>query len=89
MVASLMYRRRDSQSVKGSGLFDAPAPTSSAQGPFNGGDGGGATNGRTESALSRTAEAAIKRSLVVGNFEAAVQCCMSTGNMADAMILAR
>lgn len=39
--------------------------------------------------LSSAAEATIRRSLVVGNFEAAVQCCMSTGNMADAMILAR
>lgn len=39
--------------------------------------------------LSKAAEAVIKRSLLVGNFEAAVQCCMSTGNMADAMLLAR
>lgn len=39
--------------------------------------------------LSKAGEAVIKRSLLVGNFEAAVQCCMSTGNMADAMLLAR
>ncbi|CAN0244786.1 unnamed protein product, partial [Hapterophycus canaliculatus] len=39
--------------------------------------------------LSKAAETVIKRSLLAGNFEAAVQCCMSTGNMADAMLLAR
>lgn len=47
---------------------------------------GGMSSGQP---LSKAAEAVIKRSLLVGNFEAAVQCCMSTGNMADAMLLAR
>ncbi|CAN0182982.1 unnamed protein product, partial [Discosporangium mesarthrocarpum] len=37
---------------------------------------------------SPAAEEVIKRSLLVGNFEAAVQCCLATGNMADAMLLA-
>ncbi|CAN0522927.1 unnamed protein product, partial [Laminaria digitata] len=55
-----------------------------------GGGGGGGGKGGTSNdrPLSKAAEAVIKRSLLVGNFEAAVQCCMSTGNMADAMLLA-
>ena len=50
--------------------------------------GMGMSNGQPQP-LSKAGEAVIKRSLLVGNFEAAVQCCMSTGNMADAMLLAR
>lgn len=61
--------------AKARGLFGGAAP------PYG--------SGSSESQMSGTAEATIRRSLVVGNFEAAVQCCMSTGNMADAMILAR
>lgn len=30
----------------------------------------------------------IKRALIVGNFEAAVECCFRTGNLGDALILA-
>ncbi|CAM9639517.1 unnamed protein product [Scytosiphon promiscuus] len=66
-------------SKKSSGdLFsgDAPSPGAAPRGASN------------SQPLSKAAEAVIKRSLLVGNFEAAVQCCMSTGNMADAMLLA-
>lgn len=38
---------------------------------------------------SKEAELVIKRSLLVGNFEAAVQCCMAAGHPADALLLAR
>jgi len=34
------------------------------------------------------AEEMIKRALLVGNFEAAVQCCLKNGQMADALVLA-
>jgi protein transport protein SEC31 len=37
---------------------------------------------------SKEAEALIKKALLVGNFEVAVQCCLSSGNMADALLLA-
>lgn len=68
--------------------------TSKSSGDLFSGDApslGAAPRGGTSNAqpLSKAAEAVIKRSLLVGNFEAAVQCCMSTGNMADAMLLAR
>ena len=38
--------------------------------------------------LTPSAESAVKKALVVGNFEAAVECCFRTGNYADALILA-
>jgi protein transport protein SEC31 len=33
-------------------------------------------------------EDTVKAALIVGNFEAAVECCFRTGNLADALILA-
>ena len=30
----------------------------------------------------------MKAALLVGNFEAAVECCFRTGNLADALVLA-
>lgn len=66
--------------IQPDGLFSGAAPLGA------GGAKGGMSNGQP---LPKAAEAVIKRSLLVGNFEAAVQCCMSTGNMADAMLLAR
>ncbi len=38
--------------------------------------------------MTPSAELAVKKALVVGNFEAAVECCFRTGNFADALILA-
>ena len=38
--------------------------------------------------MSKEAEDAVKRALLVGNFEAAVECCFRNGNKADALILA-
>lgn len=38
--------------------------------------------------MSRVAENAVKEALLVGNFEAAVECCFRTGNLADALLLA-
>lgn len=76
-------------------MFDAPAPSGASgspsgasASPMNGGVGS-AKDKSKEPVLPQASEAVIKRSLVVGNFEAAVQCCISMGNMADAMILAR
>jgi hypothetical protein len=38
--------------------------------------------------MSKAAEEMVKKALLVGNFEAAVECCFRTGNLADALILA-
>ena len=38
--------------------------------------------------MSKNAENAVKDALLVGNFEAAVECCFRSGNLADALILA-
>mmetsp|Transcript_13418 Transcript_13418/g.19769 ORF Transcript_13418/g.19769 Transcript_13418/m.19769 type:complete len:1003 (-) Transcript_13418:151-3159(-) len=40
------------------------------------------------SVMTSHAEKSIQSALVVGNFEAAVECCFKTGNLADALILA-
>jgi len=39
-------------------------------------------------AMSKRAENAVKDALLVGNFEAAVECCFRSGNLADALVLA-
>jgi protein transport protein SEC31 len=38
--------------------------------------------------MSREAESAIQNALLVGNFEAAVECCFRSNNLADALVLA-
>lgn len=38
--------------------------------------------------MSKAAEEAVKNALLVGNFEAAVECCFRTENFADALMLA-
>lgn len=38
--------------------------------------------------MSKSAEIAVKDALLVGNFEAAVECCFRAGNFADALVLA-
>ncbi|CAM9628396.1 unnamed protein product, partial [Phaeothamnion confervicola] len=52
--------------------------------------GAGGRDGRAASPTppEMEAETLIKKALLVGNFEAAVQCCLRTGNMADALLLA-
>ncbi len=52
--------------------------------PGHGVDG----NKGAKSAMSKRAENAVKDALLVGNFEAAVECCFRSGNLADALILA-
>jgi protein transport protein SEC31 len=47
-----------------------------------------ASGGGQTGALSEETEKLIKRALLVGNFEAAVDCCLAAGNMADALLLA-
>lgn len=47
-------------------------------------DGGG----EVITQMSREAENAVKDALLVGNFEAAVECCFRSGNLADALVLA-
>ena len=39
-------------------------------------------------AMSKDAENVVKDALLVGNFEAAVECCFRSGNYADALVLA-
>src|SRR5210317_1277665 len=39
-------------------------------------------------AMSKDAENVVKDALLVGNFEAAVECCFRSGNLADALVLA-
>lgn len=38
--------------------------------------------------MSKGTEDTIRKALLVGNFEAAVECCFRTGNLADALLLA-
>merc|ERR1719491_459172 len=38
--------------------------------------------------MSKDAEKAVNQALLVGDFEAAVQCCFRSGNLADALVLA-
>ena len=65
-----------------------------AGGCGGGGGGGGESNGpsnnggKVASVMSKVAaEVAIKDALLVGNFEAAVECCFRSGNLADALVL--
>jgi protein transport protein SEC31 len=51
-----------------------------------GSDGNGSKVARM--AMSKSAENTVKDALLVGNFEAAVECCFRSGNLADALILA-
>ena len=60
---------------------------------FDGGesDGGGGGEGVPPGGsppMSAPAERAVKDALLVGNFEAAVECCFRAGQLADALILA-
>ena len=38
--------------------------------------------------MSKSTEEMVKKALLVGNVEAAVECCFRTGNLADALVLA-
>lgn len=38
--------------------------------------------------MSKPAEEAVQKALLVGNYEAAVECCFRSGNFADALLLA-
>jgi protein transport protein SEC31 len=51
----------------------------------------GDTNGldiRSIGGMSQSAQDIVKKALLVGNYEAAVDCCFQTGNFADALMLA-
>jgi len=41
-----------------------------------------------DSGMSQPTQDIVKQALMVGNFEAAVDCCFRTGNLADALVLA-
>lgn len=69
------------QSGRPATFFGESGPTGASQAT------GGMPNG--DPVRSKEAELVIKRSLLVGNFEAAVQCCMAAGHPADALLLAR
>ncbi|KAL7579856.1 hypothetical protein ACA910_004868 [Epithemia clementina (nom. ined.)] len=49
---------------------------------------GGSTSPNTSSTMSLKEQNLVQRALVVGNFEAAVETCFQTGNLADALLLA-
>lgn len=38
--------------------------------------------------MSTATQEVVKQALLVGNFEAAVDCCFRTGNLADGLVLA-
>eukprot|EP00578_Thalassiosira_sp_NH16_P006546 CAMPEP_0181106352 /NCGR_PEP_ID=MMETSP1071-20121207/16486_1 /TAXON_ID=35127 /ORGANISM="Thalassiosira sp., Strain NH16" /LENGTH=1086 /DNA_ID=CAMNT_0023189753 /DNA_START=165 /DNA_END=3425 /DNA_ORIENTATION=+ len=42
----------------------------------------------SKSIMTKHAENTVKDALLVGNFEAAVECCFRSGNLADALVLA-
>lgn len=43
---------------------------------------------QTSGGMSKATEDLVRKSLLVGNFEAAVECCFKSGQLADALILA-
>ena len=43
---------------------------------------------KNHGAMSPATQDVVKQALMVGNFEAAVECCFNTGNLADALVLA-
>ena len=45
-------------------------------------------NNNSTSSMSKEAEITIQQALLVGNFDAAVECCFRSDNLADALILA-
>lgn len=47
-----------------------------------------AEGGQPAATSSKAADEMVKKALLVGNFEAAVECCFQTGNLADALVLA-
>ena len=49
-------------------------------------NGGAPTGGKAE--MSKLAEETVKKALLVGNYDAAVECCFRAGNLADALLLA-
>lgn len=49
---------------------------------------GSRTGVGASSSMSAEVQDLVKRSLVVGNFEAAVECCYKAGNLADALLIA-
>jgi len=51
-------------------------------------DGSNPSDAEPVPAMSKDAENVVKDALLVGNFEAAVECCFRSGNYADALVLA-
>eukprot|EP00986_Skeletonema_menzelii_P016410 scaffold14541_cov137-Skeletonema_menzelii.AAC.2 len=51
-------------------------------------DGSNPSDAEPIPAMSKDAENVVKDALLVGNFEAAVECCFRSGNYADALVLA-
>ena len=49
---------------------------------------GNDTPNHSGSRMSGAAQALVQRALIVGNFEAAVECCWKAGNLSDALLLA-
>jgi protein transport protein SEC31 len=48
----------------------------------------GSSAGGQKIGMSKAAESTVKKALLVGNYEAAVECCFRAGNLADALLLA-
>lgn len=67
--------------------FDSEQITAAAQ-QYTDAAANGAPPPEKTSGMSKMAEETVKRALLVGNYEAAVECCFRTGNLADALLLA-
>jgi protein transport protein SEC31 len=66
----------------------AKATADYAEEPTTNGVESKSSEGSNGALMSKSTEEMVKKALLVGNFEAAVECCFRTGNLADALILA-
>eukprot|EP00579_Thalassiosira_antarctica_P000907 CAMPEP_0201876878 /NCGR_PEP_ID=MMETSP0902-20130614/8436_1 /ASSEMBLY_ACC=CAM_ASM_000551 /TAXON_ID=420261 /ORGANISM="Thalassiosira antarctica, Strain CCMP982" /LENGTH=1129 /DNA_ID=CAMNT_0048404213 /DNA_START=68 /DNA_END=3457 /DNA_ORIENTATION=+ len=79
----------DNEDGEGGDGSNLPSPPPG--GSDDNGDATAATNGASKTpstTMSKRAENAVQDALLVGNFEAAVECCFRSGNLADALVLA-
>jgi protein transport protein SEC31 len=66
----------------------AAAYTDDAASAVTNGVGNMSLNEQQPPAMSHATQDVVKQALMVGNFEAAIECCFNTGNLADALLLA-
>lgn len=66
----------------------AQAATSYKEAPIVNGVDSLSLERKGQTGMSKSTEEMVKKALLVGNFEVAVECCLQTGNLADALVLA-